>query len=724
MLCAICEAFDARKLFALAAARARETQPKVPGRGFPEYQGFPEFYKHYIGLNALYASATEGCTLCASIWQQFSRTLPSNLNEQQMETARGEFGEQIFLGLSNWSPEAQGMPYLTAKQRTARGATRDLATFDVFRERGIEHGSEPLRPEDLLSRAVQPSPTSETSLSIAADWLTNCMTAHRICSRGSRQDKCLPTRVIDVGSDSPRQSPRLVIPNGTRGSWAALSYCWGGDSTFVLKSTNLKEFRNGQTDIGNFPATLRDAIVVTRRLKLRFLWIDALCIMQDSAEDWAIEAARMKEVYGGATVTISAANSHSTTAGIFHERSIPATSCEIAWNQGEPSEIDSVFLRSASHFWDTRMKGNPLNKRGWTLQESLLSPRTLSYGSQQMAWECQEQRVDESGRPILPGEEYRDKRFLQSMVAGKPSLRERGMRNMTTFSLKTMPLGWTMVPHSWDAKYHQLYSRWSAITKEFTSRNLTVYSDVLPALSGLARGFQDLLDDQYCAGLWKKDIIRGLTWVRPAPQDAVSGPSALQVDESCRVPSWSWASIKGGMLFNTLELGWPYLGLEETAKVDEISTTPRFKDPLGQTSGGYLMIRAPFCPITDPRSEDQGSKRTNPVLETHIRMQQSDYSWRAEFGQQHQHHPGQHFAVLRIVRYSRELHSVIQKGKINMPGTCLMIVETTGQQLDEYRRIGLLTIAVPFLADPDDINQQLFTEMESIRWKWKKLRLI
>ena len=237
---------------------------------------------------------------------------------------------------------------------------------------------------------------------------------------------------------------------------------------------------------------------------------------------------------------------------------------------------------------------------GWTLQESLLSPRTLSYGFRHMSWECQKCKVDKTGRPILPGERYRDKKFLQSFFTGKLSLGEQSVRNLTKFSLKVMSL----------------------ITKEFTSRNLTVHTDVLPALSGLARAFQEHLDDQYCDGLWKKDIIRDLVWIRVVPSNrSLSDCQTRKRIENYRVPSWSWASIKGGKLLNHLaeeELS-PYIDLDETAKALEVSMTLRLADSLGQTSDGYIVLQAPYCSIKDPLSKDQNISPTkDPVLESYI----------------------------------------------------------------------------------------------------------
>ena len=102
------------------------------------------------------------------------------------------------------------------------------------------------------------------------------------------------------------------MTDGQPGSWAALSYCWGGQSNFVLNKETSDSFLGGKIPLDRFPKTLRDAITVTRALGIHFLWIDALSIMQDSGEDWAAEVARIKNVYGGATITIVVTGSTST----------------------------------------------------------------------------------------------------------------------------------------------------------------------------------------------------------------------------------------------------------------------------------------------------------------------------------------------------------------------------------------------------------------------------
>lgn len=137
MLCDICRDFNIHALFCLAASRSATERPVLAVHGvFPEFQGFPEFYKHHNGLTALRASAGEGCRLCKLIWQYWSQTVPVDVLEHEW-IAAGKGEEQIYLGLSKWAPESQGIPYLTVVQNNLSGIQRSFGMFEVFAERGM-----------------------------------------------------------------------------------------------------------------------------------------------------------------------------------------------------------------------------------------------------------------------------------------------------------------------------------------------------------------------------------------------------------------------------------------------------------------------------------------------------------------------------------------------------------------------------------------------------------
>lgn len=346
--------------------------------------------------------------------------------------------------------------------------------------------------------------------------------------------------MIDVGLIDPTQNPRLYVTKGETGLWAALSYCWGGSSAFVLKSTNIDQFRTGEFSTDNYPPTLMDAVFITRKLKIQYLWIDSLCIMQDSPEDWAQESARMKDVYGGAMLTIVAMGSSTVEAGMLRDRSISTEVCMIEWKSTKTTSGSNVFIRPFSSSLDSDMSPEPVSKRGWTLQENLLSPRTLSYGSDQMAWQCQECETSECGRPILADKRGRDKWFIQSLLIFRPSIGKRAGHASVRFLLHFTPRGWLSPLYHYKVIYGNIYSQWYAIVAQFCARNLTMKSDAFPALSGLAAMFQNPLHDQYCGGLWRYDMIRGLLWERwPFPNGKVPRQADLSRAAHHKSPSWS-----------------------------------------------------------------------------------------------------------------------------------------------------------------------------------------
>lgn len=240
---------------------------------------------------------------------------------------------------------------------------------------------------------------SDDCRATAMEWLQECLTNHPKC--GPSKPFRRPSRLINVGNKDGNELPRLEL-NGMPStvSWAALSYCWGGDSQFTLRSDTFQDLKAG-IPLAKWPATLRDAIKITQDLGLQYIWIDALCILQDSASDWRAEATRMRDVYSGAIITIIASESPSTNAGIYAPRPLsPWSSCKLPFNR-DTENHSKVWLRPSFRSSVHVSYSDPLQTRGWTLQEGLLAPRTLSFRKDQMMWECSNYRLTESGHTTL-----------------------------------------------------------------------------------------------------------------------------------------------------------------------------------------------------------------------------------------------------------------------------------------------------------------------------------
>ena len=735
MLCQRCASFPISSLYAQALHTSETTQPTIPLHGiFAEYSSIPEFYPHHIGITSLKTSAEkEGCELCNLIYTSFTSSLklPAGILEQEWLSPDADKGkEQIYLGLSKWAPDSYGLPYLTAIQKYGKRGEfeRNLAIFEVF----APHGEVPVGYEKLLAREVYQDPTDEECLAVARVWSEGCLNGHDLCRKVFKDDRELPTRVLYVGAGKSDLQGNdlipLVVTNGMKGSWAALSYCWGGDSTFILKKDRLEVMRNG-ISLADFPKTLRDAVMVTRNLGIRYIWIDAICIIQDSESDWAAEAAKMQDVYRGAKITISAISSPGTGYGMLRERETSGPICELDWKDTDGTS-SKVYLRSGSALWDINMKSSALNTRGWTLQEALLSPRVLAYGSQQMIWECMEQSIDEGGRPVAPGQKYRDKKFMQELLATTASVtpvkEKSALQRFNSLSI----FGNSLTKQS---QFEEPYDRWFLMVTEYKSRHLTDGTDMLPALSGLAGAFQNILNDSYHAGLWEKDMLRGLMWMlERLPDDERERMAARSRPKDYLIPSWSWASIYG----RTIAFMYPptneYIKVLETAKILEVSTTPRLQDPFGQTSGGYMIIQGLYHSISDPSGL---SDPCCPVLEEVIRDNiRNVRSYVNEWNQQHRPHEDQDFGVLLLTRSEEERRREIGGKKTKyakFPTVVMLIVESTGEVVEvtgkkdtEFRRVGLLMMRVDGSAGDDQSGGEFFDEMKKKKWTKRTLKIV
>jgi hypothetical protein len=271
------------------------------------------------------------------------------------------------------------------------------------------------------------------------------------------------------------------------------------------------------------PATFRDAVTITRKLGLRYLWIDSLCIIQDSKPDWEHEAALMASIYKSAHITLAAESASNSHEGILHPRHFSFSPIEIPFTSKAHSIRTSMYLRPVQDDWEASITGpkSKLCSRAWVLQESMLVPRTLHYGAQQMFWECRSASQAEGDVTPLPSgprerREWswsRNKRFLSDLGAGSGGDDAMAVEDV-------------------------LYMRWNSILENYSARKMTNPSDVFPALAGLASEFNLRLNDQYVAGLWKADLHRGLLW-------RVVEPETCKEATPYRAPSWSWASKVG-----------------------------------------------------------------------------------------------------------------------------------------------------------------------------------
>lgn len=379
--------------------------------------------------------------------------------------------------------------------------------------------------------------------------LETCLREHDNCRRPAAP---LPTRVLDV---STLNIVRLVEPpSGTMAPFVALSYCWGNANSVTTTTTTIDEHKDG-IPTSTLPQTLQDAVQFTRDLKVQYLWIDALCIIQDSAEDWQIESAKMGSIYSDAHVTIAAASAPTAKDGFL--RSKPDDrEVRLAWADGSMIKA-RVNASDGSH-----RDSNPWGSRGWTFQEKILSTRIVLYSQTEVQWLCQGMRVCECGNAIFD--------------VGESTLKE-GDGQVTTI--------WRVSEPS------TAYQFWTTLVPTYSERSLTVELDRLPALSGIASTISKVSKSTYVAGLWKEDLLQGLFWTRSTPSE-VSHPGIY------RGPTFSWVRIDGSIHYYDRDGNRDKREPEFMVEAIDTEVTVDGQNPFGRLTHAQIRLRAPLFPCT------------------------------------------------------------------------------------------------------------------------------
>ena len=191
-------------------------------------------------------------------------------------------------------------------------------------------------------------------LALAKACIEECAREHKACRAITLDPALLPRRLINCSD--PRRVRIVEIDGSTSGRYVALSYVWGGPQPHRTTRKNLASYKRDGIDPAILPQTIQDAIRVTRALGILFLWIDSLCIIQDSDEDKHRELASMRDVYRYAYVTIDAARTAMVTEGFLHDcrpLSVDATlpficpsECEDSWVvvANPVTEVGKVYL--------------------------------------------------------------------------------------------------------------------------------------------------------------------------------------------------------------------------------------------------------------------------------------------------------------------------------------------------------------------------------------------
>ncbi len=327
--------------------------------------------------------------------------------------------------------------------------------------------------------------------------------------------------------------------------------------------------------------------MVARSLGFLYIWIDALCIVQDDGEDWAHEATRMEQIYAGASLTISTVASKSSEDGLFRARQTH-NSTAICLNYRVPKAFRSYAEQPASFdppppesspmylvacpcilpAMEPSMSG-PVHERGWTLQEQMMSTRTLYYGCGILWWECFELTASESRSGPLS---------LSDVVSWERLETKHAVRGQFT--------------ERWGDL--DVFRYWQDLVNNYTGRGLTEPRDRLTAMLSLGKAMEPFMKSKFVAGVWSGDrLLESLCWEVGQYEHSTRNP---------QFPSWSWASVSSFVLYNFAGYRQAYGAMRPIA--DVVSFDPNLVDEAQTTVTGSTTLRGTFGRLKKPAEWD------------------------------------------------------------------------------------------------------------------------
>ncbi|KAF2637126.1 HET-domain-containing protein, partial [Massarina eburnea CBS 473.64] len=310
---------------------------------------------------------------------------------------------------------------------------------------------------------------SSDSLLFAKDMIKNCQENHDRCKPIAQEDPFMPRRILDLGTFDPSATtlaetmPVTLVETihiSPFEPYVTLSHRWGPPGTTITTLSQNIESHKSQSGIAfeKLSVAFQDTVYILRRLGIRYLWIDSLCIIQHDLEDWREQSKSMAKIYDRALFTIA------WQCG--HGKSI--RNLRIPYQLTDVRSAVPVFARlKTEHLYgERRTKYFPLLSRGWVYQERLLSRRTLHVTERELMWRCLTRTYDDHSSETIYA------RWLDGISKGGEGQQERALEE-----------------------------NWQKMITEYSDLKLTKQYDRLVAIQGCADQIQRISGQQYFKGL-------------------------------------------------------------------------------------------------------------------------------------------------------------------------------------------------------------------------------
>ena len=462
-----------------------------------------------------------------------------------------------FVKLESWRPDKQKVQ-LQLEYR--KGESHPVFASLLVRSSPIKFNPTRINEGNLDTDLLQlmKSFDDNDGIPIIKYWIYKCLLEHKTCRPPAQKIPAfVPHRLLYVGK--PDDTVLHLVPNTAIGRlpspenrYLALSHCWGGNISCRLTTANYTTMSVNIPE-SDLPPTFADAVRITRMLGVHYLWIDSLCIIQDSSADWEAESALMGQVFSNALCVIAATASSDSHGGCLRRRRMHGISdLRVIMRSGKICCYTTGDHPSIRTLFDTRVEQAPLTRRAWAFQERLLAQRLVHFTSDTLLFEC---NTVQASRYNLQGVRYAEELYtvrggriqrirsaisaaitkqLSSNDNDNENLARRGIRGALDV-LQSLGLAANHTP----IESIEFVRRWFEIVTAYSDGALTRQTDKLVALSGIADLVQETSKAPHLAGLWNLPspaLALQLLWISKKP---------LPRPKAYCAPSWSWASVQG-----------------------------------------------------------------------------------------------------------------------------------------------------------------------------------
>ena len=429
------------------------------------------------------------------------------------------------------------------------------------------------------------------------EWLQECSKeqAHSKCRQDWRTQHDYSFRLLRIDPVDADHLHLEAFHSGDRlPAYVTMSHCWTSRAAMATKLLRTTEasFKDG-LPVLTLPKKFQDAVAIARWMQIDYIWIDALCIIQDEdSDDWRIQSSIMGEIYANSYCNI-AATSADPEAGCFTTRDISIV---------EPHPIadprstlpDHGHVIGYDDFWCNSLLDTTLHTRAWVLQERLLSPRTIYFGQEQMFWECRCVMACEAYPKGIP-QVFRNQR-MQSWRLSDQLLDPAYRLSRSTFRWSSLWSWLGLRTSSPSQQPHWAYDTWSRIIERYMECDLTYGHDKLVAISGIAQKVRQTTGERYLAGHWENPLLaQSLLWYVPSRRQANSKSSVrpAAVDSShYRAPTWSWASVDAQVSWN-----WPAECRKDVITIVNTTIQADEQHQLGAITGACMKVKGSLLPV-------------------------------------------------------------------------------------------------------------------------------